>query len=745
MMTTKSFFLSLAGLCTSLVCISQATLPTSFDFATAPATLPTGWTTNTTANYTSGLPDNGSTSNAGKLQATGHHFTVHFFDAPGTLTYNLRSYGTSSFVGTLIVEESINGTSWTTLHTFNDDDFDGQWEEFSDTPSQTSRYIRFNLSNKVSGTNAGLDDVSIDALASVSEEINAVYDGASIPSGTGITFGTAVSNTLPLKVGIQNLGTSGTLTISNVNLTGTAAADYTVASSPTSVAPQSTDTITINYTPSASGNRTAQLSITNSDANENPYVILLNGIGGTSATEPSANPTNLTGTALKTYRVRGAFTPSTADGFIVLFRKNQPFTDLPADGTEYSAGEAIGNAKVAHVGTSGSFEIREALANTTYHVKIVAFNGSGSFINYRTSDVLTDSLKTPVTSMREMTYYNGVDELNTTFVSDLHDVINPHSVRFYSNYGPDMVPRFLSRDTTNGQDVITGVYSGFQVVFTPPFNWTATNLNREHTLPASWMPTYGDETTPEYQDYHHLFPAIETANFQRSNYPMGEVVNATNSYGQGKVGTSANGGSVYEPRDAQKGDAVRAMMYMQTAYHDPTGGHSWSLDDLSSQSSNQDPAVYVEWHLFDLPSKFEMSRNDYLDSLQQNRNPFVDSAHWVCYIDFQTMGYISTPDSTCLAITKPEEPDSNIGVGRLDSPDNWLFFPNPTSDYINLGHRNAESFSVEVIDVTGKIVLSQASVFGGAFDLQSLQPGMYLVRLISTTSDDHTTFRLMKE
>jgi len=741
---TKHFALSITGLCLSVLCRAQATLPTAFDFATTPATLPAGWTTNTTDSYSSGLPDdNGTSSKAGKLQATDHHFTIAFFDDPGTLTYNIKSYGTNDFVGTFIVEESVDGSSWSTLHTFSDNDFDNQWTEYSETPAQVSRYIRFNLSNKVSGTNVGLDDVSLEAFVPVNAEINAVYNGANVPSGTGILFGSAVSTTLPIKIGIENLGSAGTLTVGTVSVTGTAASDYAVASSPASVGPLSSDTIVINYTPSASGNRPAQVSIANSDANEDPYIIQLNGIGGNLATEPSANPTNMTATTLKTYRIRGSFSPVTADGYLVLF-KRQPFTDVPVDGVEYTAGEGIGIAKVAYVGPNHGFAIREALAHTTYHVKVFAYNGSDSFTNYRTSDPLTDSLTTPVATMRDPGYYAGVDEWNTTFITDLHEVINPHSIRFYSNYGPDMVPRFLGRDTAGGQDVITGVYSGFNVIFTPPFDWTATHMNREHTFPASWMPTYGDETTPEYQDFHHLFTAIETANFQRSNHPMGNVVNATNSYGEGKVGTDASGHTVYEPRDAHKGNAVRAMMYMQTAYHDPVNGDSWALLDLSSYAPDQDPAVYLEWHLGDLPDGFDMARNDYLDSLQQNRNPFIDSAHWVCYIDFSTMTYIATPDSGCLAITQPQPSDTTDAVPEIASPaDNWIFYPNPATDYIYLSHRNFERFDAELLDLTGKVVLRERDLGASPVDLRSLNKGMYLVRLRSLDSGETMAFRLM--
>ena len=53
-----------------------------------------------------------------------------------------------------------------------------------------------------------------------------------------------------------------------------------------------------------------------------------------------------------------------------------------------------------------------------------------------------------------------------------------------------------------------------------------------------------------------------------------------------------------------------------------------------------------KWHYQDPPDAYEISRNDFLDSLQGNRNPFIDSARYACYIDFSNMSYIANPTYT---------------------------------------------------------------------------------------------------
>ena len=195
----KHFFLSTLLSVISLIGFGQTTLPTEWDFATTPATLPTGWSTNTTASYSSGLPDNsGGSSFAGKLQVTAHHFTIHFFDDPGLVTYNLRAYSSTgaNFSGTFDVEESVNGSSWSTLASYGNDDFGNSWTEFTATADPSSRYIRFFFTDKISGINVGLDDVSIEASIPTEQEINVQYQGNDLPSGSEIQFASGVGNPL---------------------------------------------------------------------------------------------------------------------------------------------------------------------------------------------------------------------------------------------------------------------------------------------------------------------------------------------------------------------------------------------------------------------------------------------------------------------------------------------------------------------------------------------------------------------
>jgi len=85
------------------------------------------------------------------------------------------------------------------------------------------------------------------------------------------------------------------------------------------------------------------------------------------------------------------------------------------------------------------------------------------------------------------------------------------------------------------------------------------------------------------------------------------------------------GNFVFEPRDEHKGNAARAIFYMCAAYNGVTG-NAWVLPNPVSAFVNysQEQDVLKKWHWQDPVDEKEIARNDYIESLQNNRNPFID-------------------------------------------------------------------------------------------------------------------------
>lgn len=732
-MSKKIIYMLLFVVTANINAFAQAVLPTTWSFTTTG--LPTGWTQTGTAFYTA----SGATPPACKFDNTGDMVTIYFASAPGNLTYYIA--GNSFAGGTFLVEESVAGSSWTTLHSFTAPPA-GTYTLFTDVPNSASRYIRFNYSNKVSG-NIGLDDVTINAgAAGPAQEINVIQSSSTIVNGGTYTASSPVSTMLPTTFTIENLGTTNTLNISSVNITGPAAADFAVGSAPTTIAALSTGNLVINFTPSVAGSRNAVITINSDDADEAAYVIYFNGIGGSYSTEPTTQATALAFTNIKSYRFNAAFSPAggSPDGYIVLRRKGTAVTDIPADGTVYQRGDVIGNSSVVCTGTATAFAPLGIVAGTTYHFAVFTYNGTGSYRNYLTTSPLT-GMVTTLGSMQPASYYSGVNTASSTFVADLHNKINPHTQQFYSNYGTKMVSIFAARDTTGDQRVITCVYSGEEKIYTEPFDWTANNFSREHTYCHAWMPTNPASGLPEYDDYHHLFPTNQNdANAIRSNYPLGEVVTATYTYLGCKRGPDINGNIVFEPRDAQKGDAARAMMYEAVCYNS-VSGNNWAFPNPISGSIpyGQDQNVLKRWNYQDPPDAYEIARNDFVDSLQNNRNPFVDSIQFACYIDFSNMTKISGMPAPCNTASIADQQTNNDLITLAPNPNSGNFTAYYTAEKV-------QTVSVRLTDVTGRVVYSDMLKLNTGTNpiemhLQDLSKGVYLFEF--TTKEGKQTVKLV--
>ena len=680
---------------------TQAVLPTSWSFTTT--NLPTGWSESGTMFYAA----SGNTPPAMKFDNTGDYLLINFNSNAGNLTYYLT--GNSFAGGTFTVEESNLGTVWTTLHSHTSPP-SATYAMFTDVPLATTRFIRFIYTNKVTG-NIGVDDVNITIGAATPEqEINVKQGATTIVSGGTYFTSSSVTSMTPSTFTIENLGTLNTLNIASATISGTNAADFSVASFPSSVLATATGNLILNFTPAASGTRTAILTIASNDADESSYIVNLNGVGGNLATEPSSQASNLVFSNVKTYRINASFTGIPAvDGYLVLRKKGSPITGVPVDGTVYQRGDIVGDAQVVFSRNSTSFTPNNIIAGTTYYFAVYTYNGPNNFRNYNTTAPLLGNSTTPAT-MLPASYYSTLNTGNSSFATNLHALVNPHQVQYYSYYANTMIYSFEARDTTLDRRVVTCVYSGENKIYTEPFDWASNGYSREHTYCHSWMPTNPATLLPEYSDYHHLFPTnLNDVNIVRSNNALGIVVNVTSTYLGSKYGTDANGQTVFEPRDEHKGDAARALMYEAICYT-TISGNSWALPSYQNQY------LLKQWHFQDPPDNWEIARNDFIDSLQNNRNPFVDSIDYACFVNFSNMTY--------------EPLACEASINELLN-NGFITYPNPSKDEINL-HVDATTISsYQIIDFQGRVVLS-ADVNNLALvkaNISKLNAGTYLVKV----------------
>ncbi|MEM1294162.1 MAG: endonuclease, partial [Verrucomicrobiota bacterium] len=127
-------------------------------------------------------------------------------------------------------------------------------------------------------------------------------------------------------------------------------------------------------------------------------------------------------------------------------------------------------------------------------------------------------------------------------------------------------------------------------------------------------------------DLHHLFAAYSRINNDRSAKAFGEIPDTdTKRWWAGTAPTpsmpryqidrySESTSSLFEPREAHKGNVARSLFYFRTIYGDEQIDLEWF--DL------QKPTLR-HWHRIDPVDREERLRSAAIRELQGNENPFV--------------------------------------------------------------------------------------------------------------------------
>jgi hypothetical protein len=186
-------------------------------------------------------------------------------------------------------------------------------------------------------------------------------------------------------------------------------------------------------------------------------------------------------------------------------------------------------------------------------------------------------------------------------VNTLHGLTAGQSCNDYSTETTFM---FVDLDNRGGE--VECVYTGRTTPIVGGNKPDATDMNTEHTWPQS----LGAENEPAKCDLHHLYPTDSDTNNLRANYPFGEVVTDTADVdGGSRFGRDAGGDTVFEPRDAHKGNTSRSMLYFAMRYGFPV--------------SSGDLQTYQAWSAADPVDDAELERTTRIAERQGVANPYV--------------------------------------------------------------------------------------------------------------------------
>ncbi len=138
------------------------------------------------------------------------------------------------------------------------------------------------------------------------------------------------------------------------------------------------------------------------------------------------------------------------------------------------------------------------------------------------------------------------------------------------------------------------------------------HINCEHTWPQSRFNRKIDKNLQK-GDLHHLYPSEMVANAIRSNHIFAEVEGkeASSLCPQSHSGVAIDTKiAAFEPPFEHKGNTARSLFYFSVRY-------KLSIGELEEKYLRR-------WHKEDPVDDQERKRNNEIEEIQKNRNPFID-------------------------------------------------------------------------------------------------------------------------
>lgn len=218
-----------------------------------------------------------------------------------------------------------------------------------------------------------------------------------------------------------------------------------------------------------------------------------------------------------------------------------------------------------------------------------------------------------------------------------------------------------------------------------------------------WNNTSAASTVDGVSDAHHIRAENGQENSSRNNKNYGTVSSAT--VYAGPVGTQGS----------WHGDVARACFYMAVRFNGLNvlnGDPSEYLPSTSISSGNiGDLATLLTWNVSDARDDFEMNRNNYVQTWQHNRNPFIDYPLLADYIFGAQYG---NPWFAALA-------SESFDISEVK------VYPNPAAEHLFisglLGASKLEIFSVSGAKVFEKTINEDQMI---PIDFET---GMYFVKI----------------
>ena len=226
---------------------------------------------------------------------------------------------------------------------------------------------------------------------------------------------------------------------------------------------------------------------------------------------------------------------------------------------------------------------------------------------------------------------------------------------------------------------------------------------REHVYPRSLgTPNLGFEFAGA--DAHHLRSIDSDRNGTRSNKKFeDDSSNTIDSH------TTSNGN--WFPGNEWKGDVARMMMYMYVRYPSQCLPNNVGVGSTSYSNFGDMPNVFLDWNAQDPVSQYEINRNNILNTIQGNRNPFIDNPY--------------------LATIIWNGPQANNTWNLLSLDNNILesisLYPTITNDIVHINNYDNKVFKYKVYNTLGQLVNENTTT--DIIDITNNSKGLYFINL----------------
>jgi endonuclease I len=223
---------------------------------------------------------------------------------------------------------------------------------------------------------------------------------------------------------------------------------------------------------------------------------------------------------------------------------------------------------------------------------------------------------------------------------------------------------------------------------------------REHVYPRSLgTPNLGFEFAGS--DAHQLRAIDATRNGSRSNRIFENGSGSIMSY----VTLSGN----WYPGDEWRGDVARMIMYMYVRY--PSQCAATTVGAGSTSYSVDMPNVFLDWNAQDPVSQYEMNRNNILNTIQGNRNPFIDNP------------YLATIIWSGPAAANPW----NLLSNNENNISNITIYPTITNGIVHINNPNNHNYQYAIYNTIGQQVSSNTTY--DIIDVSNNTKGLYFIKL----------------